>query len=77
MPEVLAAHAAYKQADTDALAMRARARARLGLAVEAEYQRGTKLTDIAKKLRVVDEQVRRYRQAYHDWVKEHPGESLD
>jgi hypothetical protein len=73
MPEVLEAHAAYKKADEDALAMRARARARLGLAVEKEYDggKGSTLEAIAKKLGVVAEQVRRYRQAYRDWLRDH------
>jgi hypothetical protein len=77
MPEVLAAHHAYKQADEDALLMRFRARARLGLAVVRELDKGTTLTKIAKDLGVVDEQVRRYRQAYKDWLRDHDGESLD
>jgi transposase-like protein len=77
MPEVLEAHAAYKQADEDALLMRFRARARLGKAVDAEYRKGTSLTDIAKDLGVVDEQVRRYRQAWRDWQRDHPTEPLD
>lgn len=77
MPEVVAAHAAYKQADADALLMRFRARARLGLAVEAEHQAGTSLKKIAMKLGVVDEQVRRYRQAYKDWQRDHKDEPLD
>jgi DNA-directed RNA polymerase sigma subunit (sigma70/sigma32) len=78
MPQVLEAHRAYKQADADALAMRARARARLGLAVETEYDngRGSTLEDIARNLGVVAEQVRRYRQAYRDWLRDHPGEQL-
>ena len=76
MPEVLEAHKAYKQADVDALAMRARARAQLGLAVERELEAGTTQEGIARKLGVVAEQVRRYRQAYRDWLRDHPGEPL-
>jgi hypothetical protein len=74
MPEVLEAHRAYKKADADALLMRARARAQLGLAVETEYGRGTTLEDIARKLGVVGEQVRRYRQAYRDWLRDNDGQ---
>lgn len=76
MPRVLEAHRAYKQADVDALAMRARARAQLGRAVELEYDggNGTSLEKIAKNLGVVAEQVRRYRQAYRDWLRDHDGE---
>ena len=78
MPEVLEAHKAYKQADVDALAMRARARAQLGLAVERELKKpGATQEKIAKNLGVVAEQVRRYRQAYRDWLRDHDGESLD
>lgn len=76
MPEVLEAHQAYKQADNDALLMRFRARARLGLAVQRQIERGSSLVGIAKELDVTDEQVRRYRQAYRDWLRDHPGESL-
>ena len=78
MPEVLAAHRAYKQADADALAMRAKARARLGRAVAAELDKpGSTQGKVAAKLGVVPEQVRRYRQAYRDWLKEHDAASLD
>jgi len=76
MPEVLEAHRVYKQTDEDALLMRFRARARLGLAVVRELDKGTTLTKIASDLGVVDEQVRRYRQAYRDWLRDHPGEPL-
>ena len=76
MAEVLEAHRAYKQADEDALAMRARARARLGLAVVQEHAQGNSLEEIARSLRVSSEQVRRYRQAYRDWLRDHPGEEL-
>ena len=77
MPEVLEAHRAYKKTDADALLMRFRARATLGLAVVRELDKGTTLTKIAENLGVVDEQVRRYRQAYRDWQRDHPAEPLD
>jgi hypothetical protein len=77
MPEVLEARDAYKQADRDALEMRFRARAVLGLAVENELKKpGQTQERIAKNLGVVAEQIRRYRQAYRDWLRDHPGESL-
>ena len=76
MPEVLVAREAYKQAEKDALALRARARAQLGLAVVAANKRGHSLEHIARELDVATEQVRRYRQAYRDWQREHPDESL-
>ena len=77
MPEVLVAREAYKQAEKDALALRARARARLGHAVVLANQRGHSLEHIARELDVATEQVRRYRQAYRDWQREHPGEPLE
>ena len=76
MPEVLEAHRAYKQADADALVMRWRARAKLGKAVVDEVANGSSLEEIARKLGVVAEQVRRYRQAYRDWLEKRPDESL-
>ena len=75
MPEVLEAHRAYKQADRDALAMRARARALLGLAVVRELEKGATQEQVAAGLGVVTEQVRRYRQAYRDWLRDHNGQS--
>lgn len=76
MADVIAAHRAYKQADQDALAMRRRARVRLGRAVAEKIDSGYTIVAIAKELDVVDEQVRRYRQAYLDWLRDHPGEDL-
>lgn len=77
MTEVLEAHRAYKQTDADALAMRFRARASLGRAVVQEFDRGSSLTSIAAKLGVTDEQVRRYRQAYREWLRDHTDAELD
>jgi hypothetical protein len=77
MPEVLEAQAEYKQADKDAAALRFRARARLGHAVVREREKGKTQPEIASALRVVVEQVRRYEAAYRDWLRDHPGESLD
>lgn len=78
MPEVLEARQAYKQAEKDALLIRARARAQLGRAVvEANKQRGHSLEHIARELKVATEQVRRYRDAYLNWDKDHPDEPLD
>ncbi len=77
MPEVLVAREAYKQAEKDALALRAQARARLGQAVVLANQRGHSLEHIARELDVATEQVRRYRQAYREWQRDHSEESLD
>jgi transposase-like protein len=78
MPTVVAAHRSYKQTDAEALKMRFRARATLGLAVVRELDKpGVTIVKIAAELGVVDEQVRRYRQAYRDWVKTYPKEPLE
>lgn len=77
MPEVLEARRAYRQAEKDALAMRARARARLGAAVVAQNEKGDSLEKIARRLGVATEQVRRYRQSYRDWKREHDGAEPD
>ena len=77
MPGVLAAHQEYKRADQEALKLRARARARLGLAILRERDNGTPHEAIARRLERTREQVRRYEQAYRDWLRDHPGEPLD
>jgi ribosome-binding protein aMBF1 (putative translation factor) len=78
MAEVLAAYAAYKQADEDALLLRFRARATLGKSVTEERRNSGKTqNDVAGKLEVATEQVRRYERAYRDWMKQHPDEPLD
>lgn len=71
MPDVLQAHAEYKQADEEALKMRWRARARLGRAIAAEREKGTPQETIARRLERTREQVRRYESAYRSWLKEH------
>jgi hypothetical protein len=75
MAEVLAAHQAYKLADDEALELRARARARLGLAIAEERDRGTPQEAIARRLGRTREQVRRYQQAYRDWLRDHDGQA--
>lgn len=77
MPDLLEAQREYKKADEDALLMRARARARLGRIVVRRVDEGDKLEDMAKTLGVVSEQVRRYRQAYRDWLRDHSEAELD
>ena len=78
MPEVVEAHRQYKQADEEALKMKFRARARLGKTI-LDSRRATRATqdDVAALLGVVTQQVRRYEQAYRDWQKQYPDESLD
>jgi hypothetical protein len=77
MTAVLAAREAYKQTTRDARLMTFRARASLGMAVEQEFASGSRYEDIAKKLCVVTQQVRRYREAYQEWLEKHPEEPLD
>lgn len=77
MAKVLEAHREYKLADAQALRLRARARARLGLAIQRERDAGTPQETIARRLDRTREQVRRYQQAYADWLRDHPGEPLD
>lgn len=78
MPEVLEAQREYKETDKVALLMRFRARARLGRAVVLQLEKpGMTIVKIAGEMDVVDEQVRRYRQAYRDWRKKYGDESLD
>lgn len=78
VPAVLEARDAYRQAEKDAIALRARARIRLGHAVVVANERdGYSLEHIARELKVATEQVRRYRQTYRDWRREHPDEPLE
>lgn len=77
MPDLLEAHRDYKRTDEEALLMRFRARARLGLVVVRRFGEGDSLEDMGKALGKTAEQVRRYRQAYRDWLREHPDEPLD
>lgn len=77
MPDLLQAHRAYKDADEEALRMRFRARARLGRIVTQRFDEGDSLEDMAKALGKTAEQVRRYRQAYRDWLREHSDGELD
>lgn len=77
MPDLLEAHQAYKKADEEALLMRFRARARLGRIVTQRFEQGDSLEDMGKALGKTAEQVRRYRQAYRDWQRDHQGEPLD
>jgi hypothetical protein len=77
MPDLLEAHREYKHADEEALLIRFRARARLGLVVVRRFGEGDSLEDMGKALGKTAEQVRRYRQAYRDWLRDHPDEPLD
>jgi hypothetical protein len=79
MPDLLEAQRQYQQTEKDVLLMRFRARARLGRVVALRFADGDgdSLEDMGKALGKTSEQVRRYRQAYRDWQRDHPDESLD
>lgn len=77
MTQVLEARQAFDDARTEASATIARKRALLGLAmIQAREKGGESQASIARAMGVVTEQVRRYEQAYRDWLRDHPGESL-
>lgn len=77
MTQVLEARQAFEDARTEASATIARKRALLGLAmIQAREKGGESQASIARAMGVVTEQVRRYEQAYRDWLRDHPGESL-
>lgn len=76
MPDVMQAHADYKEADAEALKIRFRARATLGRAILAERDKGTPQEAIARRLDKTREQVRRYEVAYRQWQREYPDEPL-
>lgn len=76
MTEVREARAAYDKARADARALVDRARAELGKAIAEARENGTRQTDILKDMGRSREQVRTFEQAYRDWLRDHPGESL-
>jgi DNA-binding transcriptional regulator YiaG len=77
MTQVLEARQAFDDARAEATATIARKRALLGLAmIRAREQGKESQASIARQLGVVTEQVRRYEQAYRDWLRDHPDESL-
>ena len=78
MTQVLEARQAFDDARAEASATVARKRALLGLAmIRAREKGGESQASIARSLGVVTEQVRRYEAAYREWLRDHPGESLD
>jgi DNA-binding transcriptional regulator YiaG len=75
MPEVLAARAAYKAAERQAIEIRRHARLRLGRAALEERKALDKTQqDVAKELGVGVEQVRRWETEWREWQRDHPGE---
>jgi hypothetical protein len=80
MPEVMQAFAVQQQAEKDALdaarKIRLRGHAILGRAVLAERDKGTRQEEIGRKIGRTREQVRRYQDAYRQWLREYPDEPL-
>lgn len=76
MTEVREARAAYDQARADARALVDRKRALLGQAIAEARENGTTQTEILKDMNRSREQIRSFEQAYKDWLRDHPGESL-
>lgn len=75
MPEVVAARDAYKAVEQQIVDLRTRARARLGCAsLHERTALGKTQKDVADKLGVTVEQVRRYEATWRSWQREHPGE---
>ena len=78
MTQVLEARRAFDQARAEASAMVARKRALLGLAmIRARERGGESQATIAREMKVGTQQIRAYEQAYRDWLRDHPGESLE
>ena len=78
MTQVLEARRAFDEARAEASAMVARKRALLGLAmIRARESKAESQATIARAMGVGLQQVRAYEQAYRDWLRDHPGESLD
>ena len=78
MTQVLEARRAFDEARAEASAMVARKRALLGLAMIRARESGSESqATIAAKMKVGTQQIRAYEQAYRDWLRDHPGESLE
>lgn len=80
MTEVLERRQAFEDARAEAKAKVDRERARLGLSMIRARESAPgciSQATIAKDMQIGTQQVRAYEQAYRDWAKEHPGESLD
>jgi hypothetical protein len=79
MTQVLDARTAFDEARRQAKELVDRKRAQLGLAMIRARESGKwSQATIAKEMGFVGtQQVRAYEQAYRDWQREHPGESLE
>lgn len=78
MTQVLEAKRALDEAREQANALVARRRAQYGLSMIRAREGGSESqATIARQLEVGTQEVRRYEQAYRDWIRDHPGESLE
>jgi DNA-binding XRE family transcriptional regulator len=78
MTQVLEARRAFDEARAEATAMVARKRALLGLAmIRARESHAESQATMAAKMGVGTQQIRAYEQAYRDWLRDHPGETLE
>jgi hypothetical protein len=78
MVEVLERRREFDDTRAQAREMVARSRARLGRSCYlARTEGGKSRRKIGEEMGVGPQQIAEFEQAYHDWVKDHPGESLD
>lgn len=78
MTQVLEARRAFDEARAQASAMVARKRALLGMAMIRARESGAESqATIARKMGVGTQQIRAYEQAFRDWKRDNPDESLD
>jgi DNA-binding XRE family transcriptional regulator len=78
MTLVLEARRAFDDARAEATAMVDRKRALLGLSMIRARENGEESqATMARKMNVGPQQIRAYERAYHEWLREHPGESLE
>jgi hypothetical protein len=78
MTLVLEARRAFDDARAEATAMVDRRRALLGLAMIRARESGAESqATMASKMNVGPQQVRTYERAYREWLRDHPGESLE
>lgn len=78
MEAVLEARREFDQAREQARDLVARKRALLGRAmVRARESGAASQTKIAAAMEIGTKQVGTYEQAYRDWLRDHPGQSLD
>lgn len=79
MTKVLEARQAFDGARTEARVLVARRRAAFGRSMIEARRDDPKVSQesIARELGVATNQVRRYEQAYRDWLRDHDGQEPD